>query len=145
MRRRVVIIDNDTDDLEMLETAILQVSPAATCLSFVFADEAIRVIGEELNSVPDFIFIDVNMSRVSGPDCLRMLKEIHKLKDCKIIMFSGVMPAVVGESFINAGAFTFFQKPLHESAYREKIMDIFSRSSHESVHSSPQLNSRHRL
>lgn len=33
MSRRVVIIDNDIDDLEILETVILQVSPAATCLN----------------------------------------------------------------------------------------------------------------
>ena len=122
--RNVVIIDNDPEDLERLESVIEQVDPQATCLSFVFADEAVRLLRDEI-SPPEFIFIDVNMRRLTGPECLKILSEDEKLKACKIVMFSVVMPPLVGESFIQRGAFAYYQKPISESLYLNIVGNIF--------------------
>lgn len=123
--RRIVIIDNDTEDLETLEGNIKQIDPSAVCLSFVFSDEALRALSEEFIHVPDYIFIDVNMSRISGPDCLAYLTQVPRLSAVKIVMFSGVMPPAVGEAFVKLGAAAYFQKPLLDADYRRRLQNIF--------------------
>lgn len=125
--KHVFIISNDIADLEILEEAIKAADSNVCCLSFIFADEALRIIGSELNTFPHYIFIDVDLSRVTGADCLRTLKGIPKLSSCKIIMFAEVMPTAVGNTFIEQGAFDFFQKPVDRSSYRIKIENIFDK------------------
>lgn len=127
-RKRVIIIDNDIAVLEILEHAIKKIAPDVCCLSFVFADEAIRVVKTELITIPDYIFINVDVSRVTAPECLRVLTRIPKLSECKIIMFAQVMPNAVGKAFIALGAFDFFQKPVVKSSYKTKIKMIFDKT-----------------
>jgi len=123
----VFIISNNKAELEVLEESIKEVYPDVCCLSFIFADEALRIIGSELNTVPSYIFIDADLSRVTGPDCLRILKRIPKLISCKIVMFGAVMPQAVGNSFIKLGAFDFFQKPVAGSSYKITIESIIEK------------------
>jgi CheY-like chemotaxis protein len=122
-----VLIDNDVEDLAMLEGAMRETSPNLTCISCIFPDEAIHLINHFLTVAPDYIFIDVNMSRMTGPECLTSLKMIESLSDCKIIMFSGVMPPAVGEAFKKLGASDYFQKPILGSQYRTALSKIFDK------------------
>lgn len=126
-RMQIAIIDTNLDDLEILESIIKEIDSDVNCISFVFADEAIRILGTELNTVPNYIFVNADLPRVNGSDCLRMLKQIPKLSACKIIMFAQVMPKAVGNAFISLGAFDFFQKPIVKSSYKAKIKKIFDK------------------
>jgi FixJ family two-component response regulator len=130
---QVAIIDTNTEDLERLEDIIKQIDSDVKCLSFVFADQAMRVIANELIQVPNYIFINVNLPRLTGPECLRKLKQVPRLKSSKIIMFAEVMPQAVGQAFIKRGAFDFFQKPLDDSIYSSKVKDIFEGVSEQPV------------
>ena len=124
MGKLYVIIDNDSDDLESLEAAIKESDAEAVCLSFIFADEAVHTISHGLARIPDFIFIDVNMSRMTGNECLKTLSRTEKLRHSKIFMYSGVMPDAVGESFRQMGAFGYFQKPLLDAEYSRLIASL---------------------
>lgn len=125
--KHVFIISNNKAELEVLEAAIKGAYLDVCCLSFIFPDEALRIIGSELNTVPNYIFIDVDLSRVTGPDCLRILKRMPKLSSCKIVMFAEVMPQAVGNAFIKLGAFDFFQKPVAGSSYKITIENIIEK------------------
>ena len=41
--------------------------------------------------VPDFIFLDINMSKVDGINCLKKIRERDKLSHVQVIMFSSGM------------------------------------------------------
>ena len=128
-----VLIDNDAEDLATLEGAMKDTSPNLTCISCIFPDEAIHLITHFLRVVPDYIFIDVNMSRMTGPECLTTLKMMESLSECKIIMFSGVMPPAVGEAFKKLGASDYFQKPLLGAQYRTTLTQIFEKQGSENA------------
>src|SRR5687767_4247452 len=129
----VALIANNQNDLDLLKSAIKEVNPSLLCISFVYADEALRVLSEELKKIPSYIFIDVNLRRSTGAKCLTYLRGINDFDTCKIAVYSFVMPQAVAESFVNMGADFAFQKPVSKIAYTEVVSDILKVE--ESVHS----------
>jgi CheY-like chemotaxis protein len=117
MPKTVVLIDDDSDDLEIMKDALTQVDASLLCISFVYPDEAIRLLSKELILLPDFIFIDINIPRISGPECLSRLREIHEFKEVPIIMYSTSMPERVAQSLRKNGANFTFQKPFEFNDY----------------------------
>ena len=50
MSKTAILIDDDRDDLELLEEAIRQVDHSVKCVSYLFCDDALRKIFNELSS-----------------------------------------------------------------------------------------------
>ena len=117
MPKTVVIIDDDSDDLEIMKEALNQVDSSLLCISFVYPDEAIRLLSKELILLPDFIFIDINIPRISGHECLYRLREIREFDGIPIIMYSTSMPPVVAQTLRSNGANFTFQKPFEFADY----------------------------
>lgn len=124
MRGNFVLIDNDPESLEWLEGVVKATVPEARCYSFIFSDEALDILSGEPAMIPDYIFIEVHLNRVSGRECLARIRTIPKLNASKVIMMSSVMPAAVGEAFKKTGASDYFQKPLLQSDFRHLIETI---------------------
>ncbi len=124
-RKLIVLIDNNLEDLRLLERSIRTFDRDAFCISFIFADEAIYTITQYLRQTPDVIFLNANTKRITGPECLARLRQLDALSHCRIIMFSGMMPAAVGESFLKLGASYYFQTPAGASQYQATIGEVF--------------------
>lgn len=124
MPKTVVIIDDDSDDLEIMKEALSQVDSSLLCISFVYPDEAIRLLSKELILLPDFIFIDINIPRISGHECLQRLRAIPEFKAVPIIMYSTSMPSAVAQTLRGNGATFTFQKPFEFSDYVTILEEI---------------------
>ena len=123
MSKTAILIDDDRDDLELLEEAIRQVDHSVKCISYLFCDDALRKIFNELSSVPNYIFIDINMPRLNGNECLKELRSDPKLKNVPITMLSTSMPAPVAEVLKENGASFTFEKPKNFEDY-EQILKV---------------------
>ena len=74
MKVQCLLIEDDLDDQELFCMAIQEIDPEIECF---FANNGIDGI-EKINSpsfVPDYIFIDLNMPRMNGVDCLKEVKK----------------------------------------------------------------------
>jgi CheY-like chemotaxis protein len=129
MKNNIVIIDNNLANLDLLENTISQVDTGRVfhCTSFVYSDEAIRILTAEFNHVPRYIFINANMPRLSGTECLKILRTRETFDDCLIIIFSAVMPEPVADAFRRLGADFVFQKPLNVNDCKQMIIDVLSK------------------
>jgi CheY-like chemotaxis protein len=131
MSKTIVIIDDDSDDLEIMKEALAQVDDSLMCFSFVYPEEAIQLLSNELILLPDFIFIDINIPRLSGDKCLVHLRAIPEFRDVPIIMYSTSMPPTVAETLRNYGATYSFQKPFALQEYVNILQRIiFGGASH---------------
>ena len=105
------LIDDDLDDQEIFLMAMQQFDTSIRC---DFANDGARAI-EQLKAdkanVPGCIFIDMNMPRMNGIECLEQIKEMAHLKDVPVCMFStSADPTSVAKSKA-LGAVDFIIKP----------------------------------
>jgi CheY-like chemotaxis protein len=102
MHKTVVVIDDYIDDLDMMKESLRQIDSTIECISFEIAEEAIHLLGDNGHTLhPDYVFIDLNMPRVDGAECLKRLRNLPHLGDTPIIICSTSMPASVSNDLIS--------------------------------------------
>lgn len=84
---QIVNVDDDNDDRDMLCMALARIDREIQCIQVESGEEAIALL---LNPeiAPDFIFMDINMPRMNGYECVREIHQYPNLRNTSIIMFS---------------------------------------------------------
>ncbi|HEY0031087.1 MAG TPA: response regulator, partial [Bacteroidia bacterium] len=84
----IVLADDDKDD-HFLFAKALQEMPVSTCLTPISDGEKLmRYLSENLKQLPDVIFLDLNMPRKNGSECLTEIKLNRRLQHLPIIIYS---------------------------------------------------------
>lgn len=127
MAKTVVLIDDDQEDLDIMKHAIREVDVSLLCLSFLYPEEALRVlIRGQLVVLPDYIFIDINMPGISGDKCLKALRQEKEFDDIVITLYSTSMPEPVADALKTAGANFVFEKPVRLKTYVDILKSIIA-------------------
>jgi CheY-like chemotaxis protein len=82
------IIDDDIEDQEIFIEAVREVSEHIHCSSSTSGEDALSHLEHKLKSLPDLIFLDLNMPKQNGKQVLREIKNIPGLKSIPVIMYS---------------------------------------------------------
>lgn len=104
------LIDDDLDDQEIFALAVKEFSDSIHCY---FADNGVKAL-EKLNKdefLPHCIFIDINMPRMNGIECLEQIKSINRLKTVPVCMYSTSADPSIVEKTRQLGAIDFIVKP----------------------------------
>ena len=120
-----LIIDDDPDDQEIFLMCIRKISQDVICLTSNSGVEALALLNANEDYIPDFIFLDVNMPKMNGIDCLKQLKSVKRLKDTKILMYSTTSESDIVKESLKIGAHDFIMKPTKTGELKEKLSVIF--------------------
>jgi CheY-like chemotaxis protein len=120
-----LIIDDDPDDQEIFLMCVGKVNSEVNCLTMDNGVDAISMLMANKTYIPDYIFIDVNMPKMNGIDCLRAIKNMQWLKGAKIFMYSTTSEGSVLTQSKELGATDFIIKPSKTAELREKLSKIF--------------------
>jgi CheY-like chemotaxis protein len=82
------LIDDDLDDQEIFSLALEKVSPSFKCVTASSGAEALKKLSDKPDAIPDYIFLDLNMPRMNGKECLKEIKKLSHLKDTPVIIYS---------------------------------------------------------
>src|SRR5688572_7918660 len=82
----VLIVDDDEDDRDLFCEALNQVSPFITCIMARNGEEALHGLKLNCFPKPDLIFLDLNMPRVNGIQCLTELKKDTALRAIPVVI-----------------------------------------------------------
>jgi CheY-like chemotaxis protein len=126
MNKKAILIDDDRDDLEFLTEAIRQVDGSVECIHYLFCDDALEKIMSNGHPTPHYIFIDMNMPRMTGNECLRQLRSDPKLSNVLITMLSTSMPPTIAHRLRQEGANFTLQKPNKFEEYPPILKPILS-------------------
>lgn len=121
------LIDDDLDDQEIFVMALQQVDENIHCTVAKDGIEGLRKLKTDISCVPQYIFLDVNMPKMNGIQCLSEIKKLHHLKDAQIIMFSTSSDAKIIQSTGELGANDFLVKPPRLSLLVEALGAILKR------------------
>jgi CheY-like chemotaxis protein len=105
------LVDDDIDDQEIFIAAVNEVDNTIRCVSVDNCEEAIDKLRSEENDLPDFIFLDLNMPRLNGRQCLAELKKLAHLKHVPVIIYSTSSLKKDIEETTKLGADMFLTKP----------------------------------
>ncbi|HEV2352920.1 MAG TPA: response regulator [Puia sp.] len=120
------LIDDDPDDQDFFCLAMKGARPDANCL---FADDC-RCAMEKLRDshfTPNVIFIDINMPRVSGFDCLRTLRRIPRLRLVPAYMYSTAADHHIVEQCLQLGANGFLKKQFSVAEAKRDFEQIIAK------------------
>ena len=84
----ILLADDDFDDCHFFKEA-LEALPQNTALTIVHdGDELMKYLSHDTNPMPHVLFLDINMPRKNGFECLAEIKQNAWLKNLPVVMFS---------------------------------------------------------
>ncbi len=101
------LIDDHADDREIFLMALKALNPSIGLEMAENGVKALEKIKSDEHFLPDYIFLDMNMPYMSGKDCLIALREIERLKNVPILIYSSIQDFEELKSF---GASRFIRK-----------------------------------
>jgi CheY-like chemotaxis protein len=125
-----LLIDDDQDDQEIFLMCIQNIDKNINCLTVNNGAEAIDMLMSNTTYTPAYIFLDVNMPKMNGVDCLKELKKIKRLEYTKIFMYSTTSEHWVSKECLKLGAEDFLIKPNKASELKKKLDSIFETLTH---------------
>ncbi|HEX8270451.1 MAG TPA: response regulator [Flavobacterium sp.] len=109
--KKFLFIDDDADDRDFFCDAMQMVDPSSTCHFANDGMDGIDKLVNDLDFTPDYIFIDMNMPRMDGIECLREIRKIERLSRTLIYMYSTSINPKLNEELRQSGAADILVKP----------------------------------
>src|SRR5690554_404666 len=83
----ILNVDDDIDDREMFQAAVDEIDPSLTCLQFESGIKVLEYI-KHVEASPDFLFIDINMPKMNGYECVEHIRQLPGTDQMQIVMYS---------------------------------------------------------
>jgi DNA-binding response OmpR family regulator len=120
-----VLVDDDTDDRDIFEMALKDAAKDVKLVEATGAEQALELFNDN-SFVPSYIFLDLNMPRMSGTECLVELRKRSHLQKVPIIIYSTSSADRDRAAAVSAGAQHFFTKPASVRNLADALRDIIS-------------------
>jgi CheY-like chemotaxis protein len=125
----ILLADDDTDDSLLFKDALDEMSLSVNLTTVAHGEELMQWL-DNIEQLPDLIFLDLNMPRKNGFDCLLEIKQSEKLKHLSVIIFSTSFEGNVIDLLYKNGAQHYICKPNEFSQLVKVIYYAITTSSH---------------
>lgn len=106
----ILLADDDEDDRFFFNLA-LEKCPFPTQLTVMEDGEKLmNFLSDKKNKLPEVLFLDLNMPKKNGNECLTEIKQDERLKELPIIIHSTSMHDSVADVLYNNGAHYYNRK-----------------------------------
>ena len=113
----ILLADDDTDDCLFFKKALKELQLNTNLTTVNDGEQLMEYLSENLNQLPDVLFLDLSMPRKTGFECLVEITENENYKGIYIVMFStSFRPDPIYEQdminrLLKLGAHNFIRKP----------------------------------
>jgi DNA-binding response OmpR family regulator len=121
-------MDDDIDDQEIFEMALQEVDEKIHLITANDCAEGLKRLKENLSLIPDFIFLDINMPKMNGMQCLPEIKRLQHLSNSKVIMYSTSTDEDIQRTTRELGADEFLVKPAKIGLLIKQLTRILQKS-----------------
>lgn len=123
MKKFILLIDDDEDEIEIFSAALDDINNQMDCIQSLSAAAALSVLNY---LTPDFIFLDFDMPGVDGLKCLEEIKKIKNLRNVPVTLYSNFLDEDIFKKAAEAGAAACIQKPRKVSELTQILTEMFS-------------------
>jgi CheY-like chemotaxis protein len=118
--RFIFLADDDDDDRFLFQEALNEITLPTKLSSVRDGEQLMDFLAA--NSLPDVLFLDLNMPRKDGFQCLIEIKKNEKFKKLPVIIFStSFQPDAVDKLYEN-GAQYYIRKPSNFEHFKKVIL-----------------------
>ena len=118
---RILLADDDPDDCFFFREAVESLE-LATILTVVHnGEQLMQQLIKENSELPDVLFLDLNMPRKNGFECLSEIKNTQILLALPVVIFSTSLEQEVVNRLYKNGAQYFIRKPAEFSQFKKII------------------------
>lgn len=122
---RVVLIDDDLEEIEIFGYAIANLSIPITFKVYTNFDTALEELETQIADLPDIIFLDGFMQRKHRVECLELLKQHVILNKINVIIYTGFLSDKTREEVIALGAYDILIKPSILADLKKELERLF--------------------
>lgn len=106
-----ILIDDDPEEIEIFGYAVSSLSRPPLFCGYTDFDTAMDEMLSDPEAMPDLIFLDGFMHRITGDECLGKLKAHEALKHISVIIYTGFISDKHRDNIIRMGAADILVKP----------------------------------
>lgn len=117
----LLLADDDEDDCAFFKEALDELSLPASLVVVNDGVQLMDYLTANSSNLPDMLFLDLNMPRKNGHECLKEIKEIEKLHTLPIIIFSTSLDIEIVDLMYKKGATYYIRKPGEFSKLKKVI------------------------
>lgn len=107
----LLLADDDEDDCLFFKEALDEIAISNVLLMVHDGVQLMDYLKNNIVNLPDVVFLDLNMPRKNGLECLDEIKNDEKLKNLPIIIFSTSLDNEIVNRLYQQGASYYIRKP----------------------------------
>ena len=129
----ILLADDDKDDRLFFGLALDFLTIPTRLATVVDGEKLMDYLTENVLQLPDVLFLDLNMPRKNGFECLSEIKTHKNLKELPVIIFSTSFEQEVVNLLFKNGAQYFMRKPAEFSQLKKIIQQTVTRITQENI------------
>jgi CheY-like chemotaxis protein len=129
----ILLCDDDSDDCYFFNEALENLFLPTNLTAVHDGEQLMQLLTNETNELPHVLFLDLNMPRKNGFECLTEIKHNNELKQLPIIIFSTSFDQEVVNLLYKNGAQYFIRKPSEFSQLQKVILQALTLISKENI------------
>lgn len=122
----ILLADDDADDCIFFKEALKDFIIPTNLITVHDGEQLMHLILNETTQISHVLFLDLNMPRKNGFECLSEIKLSKKQNQLPVIVFSTSFEQEVVNSLYNNGAQYFIRKPSDFSQFKKIIQQTLS-------------------
>jgi CheY-like chemotaxis protein len=130
---KILLADDDPDDRYFFEEALKDFLQPTDLTVVNDGEQLIRQLTDETNMLPDILFLDLNMPRKNGFECLSEIKQNPRLKELPVIIYSTTFHKKIADILYKNGATYYISKPFEISLLKKAVQKMLTYIEEENI------------
>ena len=122
----VLLADDDKDDRDDFMEAFNSLGMNVDLQTVKNGVELMEYLNTPSIKIPHLVFLDLNMPKKSGLECLKEIRKIQRLKNLTVVIYStSSSEKDMEDTFVN-GANIYMKKPAHLTVLKKLLAQVLT-------------------
>ena len=124
--KTLLLVDDDPDDRLLFSEVIQEIDEDIKIAFATNGAEALQMLQDTNTLMPEIIFLDLNMPKMNGKQCLKQLKKNPLLSSIPVIIYSTSTATEDIDDSMNLGADYFLVKPITMKELKTELLYVLT-------------------
>lgn len=131
--KKCLLIDDDPDDHELFAIALEAIDRSVHCSFAKDGLYGLELLEESGTELPDVIFLDLNMPRMGGKECLHTIRSVREYDHIPVVILTTSVNRFDQVDTLAGGAVDFITKPSLTAEFVSELQRVFEKLSMRSM------------